>query len=167
MGCPRTRDVTRSRQGNAPIKPTHTVNDGGAKKGASSFTESEVPKHIEHAGYGAVTGLSKGKDGVWRGVAMKGGAPLNVGLDFKGNVSEGAPVAAAAPRGSMARSETNVSPTPTATAAGTGVKTAKPHRHHVACKTPGPNGTACSGIDRNKNGISDKEDRAINSGAKP
>ena len=41
------------------------------------------------------------------------------------------------------------------------------HNNHARCNTPGPNGVACSGVDRNDNGISDKEDRAIRGGAKP
>ena len=76
-------------KGNAPIKHVHTINDGGAKPGANSFTQNQARKHILHAGYSAVSGLTKGADGVWRGTAIKDGVTKNVALDFKGNVSEG------------------------------------------------------------------------------
>jgi hypothetical protein len=156
---------------NAPLKPAHTVNDGGARQGANSFTKGQAQQHIVNAGYSSVSDLVKGKDGVWRGTAMKNGAPVNVGLDYKGNVSEG---------GAMATTGTSSMTTTTATATSeappAGEVEAKPrhhrrhrhhHHHHVRCVSPTPVGVACSGIDRNKNGISDKEDRAINAGAKP
>jgi putative membrane protein len=76
-------------KGNAPIKHVHTINDGSAKPGANSFTQNQARKHILHAGYQSVSGLTKGPDGVWRGVATKDGASKNVALDFKGNISEG------------------------------------------------------------------------------
>lgn len=77
-------------KGNAPLKSTHTVNDGAAKAGHNSFTEKQARKHIMNSGYTAVSNLTKGKDGVWRGTAMKGGTTISVALDFKGNVSDGA-----------------------------------------------------------------------------
>ena len=77
-------------RGNAPIKVSHTVNDGAAKAGANSFTRSQARQHILHSGYTAVSALTKGDDGVWRGVATKDGVPVSVGLDFKGNVTEAA-----------------------------------------------------------------------------
>ena len=76
-------------KGNAPVKHAHTINDGGARPGANSFTHNQARKHILHAGYSDVSGLTKGPDGVWRGTATKDGVTRNVALDFKGNVSEG------------------------------------------------------------------------------
>jgi hypothetical protein len=149
-------------KGNSPLKNAHTVNDGAAKPGATSFTEAEARKHLEHSGYTSPQGLMKGKDGVWRGSAMKGGAKVNVGLDFKGNVTEGGPVVSASmpSDGKVGAAGHPTAPLKVA------VKTK--HRHHgVACATPGPKGVACSGPDKNKNGISDKEDHAIKAGAKP
>ena len=78
-------------KGNAPLKNTYSINDGPAKPGANSFTETQARMHIRHAGYARVSHLVKGSDGIWRGRAMRGGTVHNVGLDFKGNVAEGAP----------------------------------------------------------------------------
>lgn len=173
-------------KGNAPLKRAHTINDGGAKHGATSFTQGEARKHIEHAGYSGVSPLVKGKDGVWRGTATKDGASIQVGLDFKGNVVEAGPAGAGMPTGEThgamhaATSATTTTTTTDASVApaAAGSATAMHHRRHhmrrrhmrhvhVACATPGPNGAACSGIDRNMNGVSDKEDHAIKAGAKP
>ena len=182
-------------KGNAPLKRAHTVEDGAAKRGRTSFTQGQAKKHIEKSGYSDVSALAKGKDGVWRGTAMKGGASVNVGLDFKGNVVEGGPAGGGATSSGAVTTTTTTSSqrtdmVPTATAdagaatagatAGAGAATASGaasarhhrrhhRRHHAAsrCAQPGPNGVACSGIDRNRNGVSDKEDRAISKGAKP
>ena len=163
---------------NALLKHAHTVNDGGARRGHNSFTENQARKHILKAGYESVTGLAKGTDGVWRGTAMKNGASVPVGMDYKGNVSEGVPPASqAASMGSATTTTTSTmaAAPPAAPMASTDQKTAtvaKPRhhrRHHPVnrCANPSPNGAACSGIDRNQNGVSDKEDRAIKAGAHP
>ena len=73
-------------KGNAPLKHMHTVNDGSAKPGANSFTQGQARQHILNSGYTDVTGLTKGQDGVWRGMATHNGAQVNVAMDFKGNV---------------------------------------------------------------------------------
>lgn len=153
-------------KGNSPIKHAHTVNDGSAKPGANSFTMGQAMRHIEHSGYTGVTGLSKGNDGVWRGTAMKGGASVDVAMDFKGNVTQGM-----APMTTGASMSTTSSAAPATMAAGAMTHPVM-HRHHhhgmMGCnRTPGPNGVACSGRDRNRNGISDKEDKEIQVGAKP
>ena len=67
-------------KGDAPLKHAHTVNDGGARRGATSFTQKEAMKHIEHAGYTGVSSLKKGKDGVWRGTATKDGSARQVAI---------------------------------------------------------------------------------------
>jgi hypothetical protein len=164
-------------KGNSVLKPGHTVNDGAPARGANSFTQSEAQAHITHAGFSSVSGLVKGADGVWRGTAVRGGTRSEVALDFKGNVTTGASVAggpsvtiAAEPRGASLAT----SPAAVVGADGTsaisrrGAAHRRHHhaRHHIGC-TPGPNGAACSGADRNRNGISDKEDRALRAGAKP
>ena len=74
-------------KGNAPLKAAHTVDDGQAKHGANSFTQGQAQTHIEKAGFTGVSGLMKGDDGVWRGMAMRGGASVAVAMDFKGNVT--------------------------------------------------------------------------------
>ena len=182
-------------KGNAPLKHGHTVNDGAAKAGRSSFTMKQAQRHIEHAGYTAVTELTKGDDGVWRGQATKDGTARDIGLDFKGNVSEGGGGAArssasmstksggsAMMAGGGSASSAAAMPMQggsaqamTASASASAARSAHHHRHHRRhhrmarqhCANPSPNGAACSGVDRNMNGISDKEDRAIKGGSKP
>jgi hypothetical protein len=63
----------------------HTTQD--AAKGRNSFTESQAQGRIGKAGYTNVSKLMKNENGVWQGTAMKGGAKVNVGLDYKGNVT--------------------------------------------------------------------------------
>ncbi len=75
-----------SASGNAAVKAPHPENAGPAAAGANSFTEGQAKEHIEHSGYTNVTDLMKDDNGVWHGKAMKGGATMNVALDFKGNV---------------------------------------------------------------------------------
>jgi hypothetical protein len=47
----------------------------------------EAGSQIEAKGYTHVTGLKKGKDGVWRGKASKGGKAGPVSVDYQGNVN--------------------------------------------------------------------------------
>jgi hypothetical protein len=54
--------------------------------GRNSFTMAQAKSRLEAAGYTGVSGLAKDKDGVWRGMASKGGAPINVSVDYQGNV---------------------------------------------------------------------------------
>ena len=61
-------------------------NPGAPTAGANSFTEAQAKSRIEKAGYSNVSGLSKDKDGIWKGTASKGGTPVDVGLDYQGNV---------------------------------------------------------------------------------
>ena len=55
--------------------------------GRNSFTEGQAKSKIEGAGYTSVTDLKKDENGVWRGVASKGGSSTDVSLDFQGNVN--------------------------------------------------------------------------------
>ena len=57
------------------------------EKGANSFTEGEVRRRLERAGYHEVKDLKKDGDGIWHASAMVDGKPASVGLDFKGNVA--------------------------------------------------------------------------------
>ena len=70
----------------AAVKATHQENAGPAAAGASSFTEGQAKAHIENSGFTSITDLIKDDNGVWHGRATKGGATMNVALDFKGNV---------------------------------------------------------------------------------
>lgn len=56
--------------------------------GANSFTEDQARGRLEKAGYMSVGELQKDAHGVWRGTAMKQGKKVNVGLDYKGNVTK-------------------------------------------------------------------------------
>ena len=54
--------------------------------GRNSFTLAQAKSRLEAAGYSGVSGLAKDKDGVWRGMASKGGSTINVSVDYQGNV---------------------------------------------------------------------------------
>jgi hypothetical protein len=54
--------------------------------GSNSFTMGQAKDRIEAAGYTGVSDLAKDKDGVWRGMASKGGSSVRVSLDYQGNV---------------------------------------------------------------------------------
>ena len=179
-------------KGNAPLKHAHTVNDGSARPGANSFTEGQARQHILNSGYTDVTGLAKGKDGVWRGTATHNGAPVPVAMDFKGNVTEGAAAngaaggntsskasamsvgggASDASAGGMA-SSSSMAGAASSGAMASGGRARKLHHHHRrhhhrgACANPGPNGVACSGVSTMQNGVSDRETRAMQAGAHP
>ena len=58
-----------------------------AAKGRNSFTESQARGRIGKDGYTDVSKLTKNANGVWQGTAIKGGAKVNVALDYKGNVT--------------------------------------------------------------------------------
>lgn len=164
-------------KGNAPLKPAHTVNDGAAKRGANSFTERQAMEHIQKSGFTSVTGLVKGSDGVWRGQAMRGGAAVGVAMDFKGNVSttggeasmnaSTAGAASAPMAGPETRTSTTVRSSSTSTSASSHAALRRHGERHAAvrghgsCANPSPNGAACSGVDRDHNGVSDREDRTI------
>jgi hypothetical protein len=61
-------------------------NPGAPAAGANSFTEAQAKSRIEGAGYSNISGLTKDKDGIWKGKASKGGTMVDVGLDYQGNV---------------------------------------------------------------------------------
>lgn len=58
-------------------------------KGRNSFTEGEAKSRIEARGFTNVAQLQKDEDGVWRGHAAKDGKPVEVSLDYQGNVVTG------------------------------------------------------------------------------
>ena len=72
---------------NPAVKGMHENNSSRPVDGANSFTRGQAQKHLEAKGYGHVTGLKKGKDGVWRGKAKKGGHFRPVTVDYQGNVN--------------------------------------------------------------------------------
>ena len=62
----------------------------GPVKGANSFTDGEAKSRIADKGYSNITALKKDNDGIWRGRAMLSGQPVEVALDYQGNVFHGA-----------------------------------------------------------------------------
>ena len=56
--------------------------------GRNSFTMKQARNRIASKGYMQVTGLKKDSNGVWRGTAQKDGQPVQVWLDYKGNVGQ-------------------------------------------------------------------------------
>ena len=74
--------------GHTPAVATSgTVNPSAPVAGENSFTETQARSRIEAAGYSGVSGLTKDKDGVWRGQAVKAGTTQMVSVDFQGNVT--------------------------------------------------------------------------------
>lgn len=72
---------------NPAVKGVHDNNSSTPVAGANSFTMAEAKSHIQAKGYTNVSGLKKGKDGVWRGRATKDGHSGAVTLDYQGNVN--------------------------------------------------------------------------------
>jgi hypothetical protein len=61
--------------------------DAGAPlKGANSFTEGQAKDRAMAHGMTNVSALKKDGDGIWRGTASMEGKPMQVAVDFKGNV---------------------------------------------------------------------------------
>lgn len=61
--------------------------DAGAPlKGSNSFTEAQAKDRVTAQGMDGVTGLTKDGDGIWRGAAQYAGKPVQVAVDYKGNV---------------------------------------------------------------------------------
>ena len=73
-----------------PSTPAVTTNNtpppADPAAGRNSFTMAQAKSRLEAAGYSGVSGLAKDKDGVWRGMASKGGSTINVSVDYQGNV---------------------------------------------------------------------------------
>ena len=75
----------------APESPPATSGSMGSSTAPSGTmgavsTEAQVRSRLESSGYSNVTGLMKGDDGLWHGMAMKGSARVKVGVDGQGNV---------------------------------------------------------------------------------
>ena len=61
--------------------------DAGAPlKGSNSFTEGQAKDRALSHGMTNVGALTKDSDGIWRGTAQQDGKPVQVAIDFKGNV---------------------------------------------------------------------------------
>lgn len=62
------------------------VDAGAPLKGSNSFTEDQAKDRIIAQGMDGVTALTKDGDGIWRGTAQHSGTPVQVAVDYKGNV---------------------------------------------------------------------------------
>lgn len=76
----------QSGPGNNAINTPDQNNARGPVEGANSFTEGQARAQIEEKGYGNVSQLRKDAQGIWRGTAQKDGKPVNIAVDFQGNV---------------------------------------------------------------------------------
>ena len=56
--------------------------------GKNSFTEKQAWNRLDAHGYKDVKGLNKDDRGIWHGKAVKDGKPVNVTLDYQGNIAE-------------------------------------------------------------------------------
>lgn len=72
---------------NEAIDTTPTGDGAQATPGANSFTESQARGAIEGQGYTAVGELTQNEQGLWQGMATKGGAESRVSVDYKGTVT--------------------------------------------------------------------------------
>ena len=73
-----TNQAVATTSANAPV-PAH---------GANSFTDGQAKSRLEKNGFADVSGLTKDKDGVWRGTAQRNGQTVHVWVDYKGNVGQ-------------------------------------------------------------------------------
>jgi len=71
----------------ASTETTGAINRVTLLSGENSFTAAQARERIEAAGFTAVTGLKQDDQGIWRGKAVKGAVPVDIGVDFKGNVA--------------------------------------------------------------------------------
>lgn len=71
---------------NPAVKDSDPAHTATAAEGANSFTKDQARSRLTDAGYTNVTKLAKDKKGVWHGTATKGGASVQIGLDYKGNI---------------------------------------------------------------------------------
>jgi hypothetical protein len=54
--------------------------------GKNSFTETEARDRLEKRGYTNVEDLVKDQNSIWRGRAIKDGKPVEISLDYQGNI---------------------------------------------------------------------------------
>ena len=80
--------TTTDKDHNAAVQSRGGNDTNVPAKGSNSFTEGQAQSRIADRGYANVAGLKKDDDGVWRGSAQHNGQPVQVWLDYKGNVGE-------------------------------------------------------------------------------
>jgi hypothetical protein len=67
-------------------EPANAIDNSGLTPGANSFTEAQARSRLAQHGYGGVSALTKGDDGIWRGTATKDGSAVHVSVDYEGNI---------------------------------------------------------------------------------
>jgi hypothetical protein len=72
---------------NVALKSPDQIGPGPLAQGQNSFTRDEARSRIEQAGYTRVAGLIQDAQGLWHARAMRDGRPVNVALDYKGDVA--------------------------------------------------------------------------------
>lgn len=70
----------------ADVYAPRAADAGAPFKGANSFTEGQAKDRALSHGLTDVGALKKDDDGIWRGTASQDGKPVEVAVDFKGNV---------------------------------------------------------------------------------
>ena len=70
----------------ADVYTPRPADAGAPLKGANSFTEGQAKDRALSHGLTDVGALKKDDDGIWRGSASQDGKPVEVAVDFKGNV---------------------------------------------------------------------------------
>jgi putative membrane protein len=79
--------ATHAGSHNPAVKNSAAARVAAPAAGANSFSQDQARGRLAKAGYSAVSTLTKDSNGVWRGTAMRAGKKVNVGLDYKGNVT--------------------------------------------------------------------------------
>ena len=72
---------------NPAVKNSTAAPVAAPAAGANSFSQDQARGRLAKAGYTSVSALAKDSNGVWRGTAMRAGKKVQVGLDYKGNVT--------------------------------------------------------------------------------
>jgi hypothetical protein len=72
---------------NMALRSPSQVGTGPLAQGQNSFTRDEARSRIEQAGYTQVAGLIQDAEGLWHARAIRDGRPVNVALDYKGDVA--------------------------------------------------------------------------------
>jgi hypothetical protein len=67
--------------------PQEGVDTNAPLPGANSYTETQVKERLEKNGFADVSELKLDEQGIWRGKAMQGGKPLQVAVDYRGNIT--------------------------------------------------------------------------------
>ncbi|RZM20560.1 MAG: hypothetical protein EOP67_53885 [Sphingomonas sp.] len=79
--------ATHTGSHNPAVKTSNAAQVAAPAAGANSFSQDQARGRLAKAGYSSVSALTKDGNGVWRGTAMRGGKKVQVGLDYKGNVT--------------------------------------------------------------------------------